>query len=171
MLLFIMTTLEQETAKNDKYFESAESLIHLWYSASLPSHILSQLKSHVQPLITDICTQIHTQAVGTLVERSWHFSYGRAVRLALRKEDWFRLEKLCDVPSDLTWQKAFDTRTATTLAPERRDFRERWYFKDITPPTRISKQKFRHDGLLLPFGHNRRDFDKPNPYVPSVFFN
>ncbi|KAL2835295.1 hypothetical protein BDW59DRAFT_177240 [Aspergillus cavernicola] len=168
LLLFSLTALEETTAETPGVFKSAESLLHLWYSASLPSDIVSQLVSRVKPLIADVCGQISPKAAGAMVEKTWFFSQGRSLRLAVKKEDWFRLEALCDVPSDLTRQKAHDIRIAITLAPERRDYRDRWYFKDATPSVRVSKQKFREDGLLLPFGHNRVGFDIPNPtfYLP-----
>ncbi|CAJ2509989.1 Uu.00g058890.m01.CDS01 [Anthostomella pinea] len=53
--------------------------------------------------------------------------------------------------------------TAVILAPERTDYRDRWYYKDVTPFMRLSKQRFRQDGLLLPFGHPRSGFDLPSP--------
>lgn len=49
-----------------------------------------------------------------------------------------------------------------TLAPGRADYRDRWYFKDASPFMRVAKQRFREDGLLLPFGHPRIGFDIPN---------
>ncbi|KAJ5501693.1 hypothetical protein N7453_006510 [Penicillium expansum] len=167
MLLFCLTALEI-TSISPGGFTNAESLIHLWYSASLPEDIITQLASRVKPLFTEVCGQISTKATGEIVERTWNFSHNRSLRLALKKEEWYRLEALCEVPSDLTQQKAFHIRTATTLAPERRDFRDRWYFKDATPSIRVLKQKFREDGLLLPFGHDRTGFDHPNPtfYLP-----
>ena len=166
LLIFSLTALEEMTAKIPDGPSRVESLIHLWYSASLPSDIIHQLTSRVKPLFADVCRQISTgaaEAAGTTVERTWFFSCGKSLRLALRKEDWFRLEALCDIPPDLTHQKARDIRTAITIAPERRDFRDRWYFKDCTPSTRMSKQKFHEDGLLVPFGHKRMGFDVPNP--------
>lgn len=163
LLLFSLTALEEATAKNPSNRNGAVSLIHLWYSASLTSDIISVIVSRVKPLFVDVCDKISAKAPGAIVEKTWFFSHGRSLSLALKKEDWFRLEALCDVPSDLTWQKAQDIRTAVTLAPDRRDFRDRWYFKDVTPSVRVSKQKFREDGLLLPFGHSRFGFDIPNP--------
>ncbi|KAJ5742608.1 uncharacterized protein N7511_011340 [Penicillium nucicola] len=167
ILLFCLTALEI-TSIPPGGFANAESLIHLWYSASLPKNITTQLVSRVKPFFTEVCGQITAEATGEIVERTWNFSRKKSLRLVLRKEEWYRLEALCEVPSDLTQQKALHIRTATTLAPERRDFRDRWYFKDTTPSVRLSKQKFREDGLLLPFGYDRADFSSPNPtfYFP-----
>lgn len=46
------------------------------------------------------------------------------------------------------------------------DYRDRWYYKDVSPFMRIAKL-FREDGLLLPFGHPRIAFDIPNPFNPN----
>ena len=162
MLLFSLTALEGPSTLPGGFSEP-EALIHIWYSASLPNDILTQIVLRVKPLLTDVCGQISAEAGGKIVEKTWQFSQNKSLRLVLRKEEWFRLVALCEASADLTQHKAFQTRTATTLAPERRDYRDRWYFKDATPSIRLSKQKFREDGLLLPFGHNRLGFDQPNP--------
>lgn len=162
LLLFSLTALEVTSTPPDS-FTHAEALIHLWYSASLPSDILLQLVSRVKPLFTDVCERISAKGDEEIVEKTWNFSHHRSLRLVLNKEEWFRLEALCEVPSDLTQDKAHHIRTAITLAPGRRDYRDRWYFKDATSSTRVSKKKFREDGLLLPFGHHRVGFDRPNP--------
>jgi hypothetical protein len=73
------------------------------------------------------------------------------------------LHKFLDVPEGLTREDAGKIRAATNLAPERADYRDRWYFKDETHFRCIAKQRFREDGLLLPFGHPRQGFNIPNP--------
>ena len=162
MLLFCLTALDM-TSIPPGGLTHAESLIHLWYSAALPKDIITQLVSRVKPLFTHVCGQISAKSTGEVVERTWNFSHNRSLHLALKKEEWYRMEALCEAPSDLTQQNALHIRTATTLAPERQDYRDRWYFKDATPSVRVSKQKFREDGLLLPFGYDRISFDRPNP--------
>lgn len=46
----------------------------------------------------------------------------------------------------MTPESAAQIRTAVTLAPERADYRDRWYFKEASPAMRIAKQRFREDG-------------------------
>ncbi|KAJ0423532.1 hypothetical protein BJY00DRAFT_321672 [Aspergillus carlsbadensis] len=140
LLLFSLTALEAPSIPANG-LTHAEALIHLWYSASLPSEIRLQLVSRVKPLFTDVCEQISAKGEEEIVEKTWNFSNRRSMRLVLKKEDWFRLEALCDVPPDLTQQKA----------------------RHATPSARVAKQRFRKDGLLLPFGHHRVGFDCPNP--------
>lgn len=59
--------------------------------------------------------------------------------------------------------------TATTLALEGADCRDRWYFEDVPPSAKVAKQQFHEDGLLIRFGHPREEFDVPHPCVVSAF--
>lgn len=141
----------------------AEALIHVWYSALIPSSILSRLQDKVKPMITDVCSRIANKPPNTVLAKMWEFSAGRTLRLVLKEEDWLKLPEFLDIPEDMTSGDAAQIRTAVTLAPERTDYRDRWYFKDASPFMRIAKQRFREDGLLLPFGHPRIAFNIPNP--------
>lgn len=98
-----------------------------------------------------------------ILGKTWTFTSGNTLRLVLRKEDWLILQTYLDIPDGLTKEEASNIRAATTLALERADYRDRWYFKDQTPFIRLAKQRFREDGLLLPFGHPRLGFNIPNP--------
>jgi len=73
------------------------------------------------------------------------------------------MEAFLEVPTGLTQKSAQQLRAAVVMAPERADYRDRWYFKDASPSMRLAKQQFRDDGLLLPFGHPRVQFSVPNP--------
>lgn len=53
-------------------------------------------------------------------------------------------------------------RRATTLALERKNYVDRGLF-NLPPAWRVGMMKFRKDGILLPFGVPRDDFDTPNP--------
>lgn len=98
-----------------------------------------------------------------MLSKTWEFSDGRTLRLVLKQKEWIRLADFLDVPEDLSFEDAAAIRRAVTLAPERFDYRDRWYFKDASPFMRIARQKFREDGILIPFGHPQTAFDKPNP--------
>jgi hypothetical protein len=141
----------------------SEALIHVWYSALIPSSIMSHLQDRVKPMIVDVCSRIANKPPNTILAKTWEFSAGRTLRLVLKKEDWLKLPGFLDIPNDMTLGHATQIRRAVTLAPERGDYRDRWYFKDASPFIRIAKQRFREDGLLLPFGHPRMAFDIPNP--------
>jgi hypothetical protein len=161
LLLFAFVSLEDTSPSSVP--DTAASLLHIWYSAFLMTNLLSSLKAKVQPLIGAICAQLATKPPDTLLGKTWTFLEGSTLRLVLRQKEWLRLHQFLDVPKGLTLEKARNLRAATVLAPERLDYRERWYYKDATPSMRLAKQRFREDGLLLPFGHPRTGFDVPNP--------
>ncbi|KAI1811449.1 hypothetical protein GGS20DRAFT_562966 [Poronia punctata] len=145
------------------FFDTAETMIHLWYSAFLPTSLLSRVQAKVKPLIVDLCEKIVTKKPGTVLGKTWQFSHNTTIRVVLTKEQWFGLKSYLDVPAGLDFDQACKIRSASMLAPERADYRDRWYYKDATPFMRVAKQRFREDGLLLPFGHPRTGFSTPNP--------
>ena len=165
ILLLLALTAQDSTAVETSTtpLSNAETLIHVWYSASFPSHVLSQLQDRVKPLITEVCSKIPHKPSNTTLGKTWTFSDGRSLRLVLKQKDWFRLADFLDVPENLSLEDAAVIRRNVTLAPERLDYRDRWHFKEASPFMRIAKQKFQEDGILIPFGHPRRAFDTPNP--------
>jgi hypothetical protein len=152
------TTTNKPTAPS----ETVEAMIHLWYSASIPSGVLARLEE-VKPLIEEVCNKIAKKPSDSVLSKTWEFSPGRTLRLVLTKTCWLQLRDFLEAPNGLTFEKASQIRTSVTLAPERADYRDRWYYKDCSPFMRLAKQRFREDGLLLPFGHPRKGFDIPNP--------
>ncbi|KAF2792338.1 hypothetical protein K505DRAFT_307801 [Melanomma pulvis-pyrius CBS 109.77] len=160
LLLFVLTSLEDPQRSITGI---AESVIHIWYSALLPANLLSSLQSEVKPLIAAVCAKIAKRAPDAVLGKTWTFASGSTLRLSLRQQEWLRLERFSDVPTGFGVEEAKKVRAAIVLAPERMDYRERWYYKDTNPFMRLSKQRFREDGLLLPFGHPRMGFDVPNP--------
>ncbi|KAN0076101.1 protein of unknown function (DUF4470) domain containing protein [Elaphomyces granulatus] len=162
LLLALATQVNTETKETTTSLDTAEALLHLWYSASIPSGVLSWLEDTAKPLIVDVCKRIANKRPGSILGKTWTFSAGRTLRLVLKQKDWLRLRDFLE-PGDMTTEGAARIRTAVTLADERADYRDRWYFKDASPFMRIAKQRFQEDGLLLPFGHPRVEFDRPNP--------
>ncbi len=165
ILLLLALTAQDITEMNETTIspDIVEGLIHLWYSALIPSSVQSQLQDRVKPLIEELCSRITNKPLNSVIGKTWEFSHGRTLRLVLLKRDWLQLLELLDLPKDITPEDAVRIRTRVTLAPARTDYRERWYFKDVSPFIRIAKQRFREDGLLLPFGYPREAFNIPNP--------
>jgi hypothetical protein len=164
LLLFAFTSLAQECPIP----EIAEGLIHIWYSAFLPSSLASALQSRIAPLVSAVCSTIADKAPETLHRETWKFHSKNTLCLSLRRKEWLRLEEVLHVPEGLGFEKARKIRSDTVMAPARADYRDRWYYKDATPSMRLAKHRFRQDGLLLPFGHLRFEYTSPNPYVLSV---
>ncbi|KFY46659.1 hypothetical protein V495_02325 [Pseudogymnoascus sp. VKM F-4514 (FW-929)] len=171
LLLLALTAQDftdiDEAKETDSASDIAEALIHVWYSALIPSRVLSLLEDKVKPLITYVCDRTTGRPPSSVLAKTWTFSGGQSLRLVLKKKDWSQLQRFFDVPDVMTAGDAVQIRTAVTLAPERADYRDRWYYKDASPSMRIAKQRFREDGLLLPFGHPRVAFDVPNPTIFS----
>jgi hypothetical protein len=164
LLLLALTAQDStDTQATTIPLDFAEMLIHIWYSALIPSSILSRLQERVKPMVAEVCDSIESKPPNTILGKTWEFSAGRTLRLVLKKEDWFKLLTFLDIPDGMAPEDASRIRTAVTLAPKRADYRDRWYFKEASPFMRISKQLFREDGLLLPFRHPRVAFTVPNP--------
>jgi len=164
LLLLALTTQDSTTIGTfSTPLSIAEALIHVWYSASIPASVLSLLQDRVKPLITEVCCKFAKEPPTTTLSHTWEFTNGRTLRLILKQKDWFRLADFLDVPQDLSFEDAAAIRRAVTLAPDRLDYRDRWYYKDASPFMRIAKQKFQEDGILIPFGHPQIVFDTPNP--------
>lgn len=164
LLLALEVAQRQSTCEGTDIVSSAvESMIHVWYSAYIPQVALTQLQVRVEPLVSAVCEQIATKDPEAYLGKTWKFQPGRSLRLVLKQKHWLRLREYLIAPVNLEAEEARRKRLAVTLAPERKDYQDRWYFKDASPFMRIAKERFREDGLLLPFGHPRLGFDIPNP--------
>ena len=141
----------------------AEALVHLWYSALLPAATVTCFRTQILPMIEAVNEQIFSGVDNVLYEKTWEFSSGATVTLVLKKDEWTAVRDLLNVSLGLTRKDACQIRQDICLAPEREDYRHRWYFKDETPFMRVAKQRFREDGLLPPFGSSRTEFSEPNP--------
>ncbi|KAI1779819.1 hypothetical protein F4818DRAFT_154522 [Hypoxylon cercidicola] len=140
---------------------ATENIIHLWYSAFIPQSLQDVLKGKVHELVQSICTKIEGKPPDAILAKTWTFG-SRSLRLVLTKQQWFNILSSLEPPLDLTVERARDIRRSVTLADQRLDFRERTYFGQY-PGVRASSQKFREDGVLLPFGTPRDSFTIPNP--------
>ncbi|KAH7224169.1 hypothetical protein BKA60DRAFT_594076 [Fusarium oxysporum] len=141
ILLLALTADDQD--------EAADYILHIWYSSFIRKSHFDKLKQRMRPLIQSVC------------DKTWTFEK-RSVRLVLEKEAWDKLLSFMDVPDGLTIDKANEVRKAVTLARSRFDHRDRYYLF-LSPSHRVAKQRFRQDGLLLPFGARRSEHCEPNP--------
>jgi hypothetical protein len=169
MLLFVLSRLDEVYTVDGTHDTGiAEALIHLWYSAFVTAELESSVRMRVLPFIVEVCDKTKSEMPHTMISETWYFAFGRTMRLVLRREQWVQLSKYFATPGNLSRELACGVRAATVLAPERADYRDRWYYKDLIPSARVAKQRFREDGLLLPFGSPRTGFDVPNPYILPI---
>jgi hypothetical protein len=142
--------------------EAAETVLHFWYSALVRPIDFLRVQL-LRPIIEGVCNKITDQAAGPLQAKTFTFD-SCSVRVVLKKEGWTALLAFLNVPVGLTTQRAHKIRIAVTMAPHRLDFRPRDLMLQ-QPEHRICKERFREDGILLPFGYSRKKFTIPNPYV------
>lgn len=146
----------------DDAAEAANTIIHLWYSSRLKKSHMQALEALVLPLIQAVCDKIVKKPADSLLGKTWTFQTGGSLRLVLCKENWTQLLDCLRVPDGLTAQRADQARQSVTLSPSNVDHRELKYLA-MTREHRVADQKFRTDGILLPFGESRVDFTIPNP--------
>ncbi|KAF2174400.1 hypothetical protein K469DRAFT_756748 [Zopfia rhizophila CBS 207.26] len=143
--------------------EAVESVIHLWYSAFIKNSHMGLLNNRVRPLVEAVCEKFGGKAPGSILGKTWVFN-SRSLRVVLRKEEWLLLPSYLQLPHNWSKSRAQDIRTACTMAEERRDYRERRMLSQL-PSHRLCADKFRRDGILLPFGSPTEEFSTPNPTI------
>jgi hypothetical protein len=136
-------------------------IIHLWYSALLPSCVTQAIQTNILPMVEHVCQKIKTKPGGALQAKTFEIG-DRKLRITLKKEEWVRLARFCQVPEGLTAEAAQRIRRRITLAPERVDYRDRALL-NMPAGVRQGEMYFRHTGVLLPYGCSIKDFDTPNP--------
>lgn len=86
LLLAVSQQANNTTNKRTAVSETAEALIHLWYSASIPAGVLALLQGEVKPLIEEVCSKIANKPSDIVLAKTWEFSPGRSLRLTLMKK-------------------------------------------------------------------------------------
>ncbi|CAI7658005.1 unnamed protein product [Penicillium glandicola] len=143
--------------------EAVPIMIHLWYSALIPASVLAGLRTKLLPLIEEVCSEVARKRSRKLLK--WVWKKNKAIlHLELVREEWERLRDCLQVPSRLSATRAARNREKVMLAPRREDLFHRFLYAQPRH-WRVSTMKFRRDGILLPFGCSRKEFDTPNPLV------
>ncbi|QSZ28709.1 hypothetical protein DSL72_003209 [Monilinia vaccinii-corymbosi] len=149
--------------------EAADIMIHIWYSAFIPESVLHKVQERVLPLIEDVCRKIRGRPEQSLQSKSWLFGT-RTLSLILSKASWDLLSAFLKVPDGLSASKAREVMDQTPFPPTMRDCFDR-YLYSRSPAWRVCATKLRTDGMLLPFGQSRKDFNTPNPtFFQGTYF-
>ena len=143
--------------------EVVDCIMHVWYSAFLSSKHIERLQNCVVPLLDDVNRKIKDRATGVQLGKTWTFA-SCTLRVVLTKERWNALASYLKVPEGLTASRAQEARKTVMYATADLDVQERRYYAQPLR-RRVCLEKYREDGILLPFGHSREDFNVPNPYV------
>lgn len=144
--------------------QAVECMIHLWYSAFVRERDLQFLETHIRPLFQDVITKIANKDSNTTQAKTWKFQTC-SLRVELTKLNWDQLLYFLEVPHHLSFQRARELRSRIVLAEHRVDYRDRIMAKQPLG-MRVCQQRYLEEGVLLPFGASRDEFDKPNPFVP-----
>lgn len=144
--------------------QAVDCMLHIWYSALIRQSDVDVLVNQVRPLVEDVVRKITNKPADTVLGKTWKLK-AHTCRAELTKEKWSLLLTYLEAPKGLSAEHAQRTRLAVTLAVQRKDHRERRHYAQ-RPAHRVCTARFFEDGLLLPFGHDRREFDVPNPSVP-----
>jgi hypothetical protein len=136
-------------------------IIHLWYSALLPSAMMQVLESSILPLVQEACDEVEDMNEDSEYAKTFEVG-GRSVCIVLRQREWVELGQMCKVLKGFSVEVARKVRQDIMLAPERIDHVDKRMYK-MSPARRMCAWKFRADGLLLPYGVSRKDFTVPNP--------
>jgi len=162
IILLIFFTFDDATL-------AAEHAIHVFYSAFLTKACFDAMQNKIKPLVQDVCTKIVDRSANAVLGKTWKFGVS-SIRLTLTKSAWHNLLSFFDVPAGTTKEIAQKARSTVVSAPERIDYVHRHLLKQ-EPAHRVSIMQFREDGLLLPLGAARAEFQIPNPYVPFLSFS
>ena len=114
------------------------------------------------PVIEDVCIKVADRVAGSLQAKTWNVGKC-SLRLVLKKESWTTLLSHLHVPPGLTLQQAYDKRVAVTKAEQQQEIHRDLCV--LRPEHRLCREKYRDDGIMLPFGHSKEEFTVPNPCV------
>jgi hypothetical protein len=146
--------------------EAAETGLHLWYSAKLPAPVLERLRGVLAIQLRKIQLQMEktpSAPQATLLSSTFSLGDKAAMHCVLPRAYWTELLNMLNFK--LESREASRRRRLITAGDGRRDYRERNLYL-LPPGRRVPKQQYFDDGLLLPFGDDRRPFTEANLQVP-----
>ncbi|KAI9158920.1 lactose permease [Paramyrothecium foliicola] len=158
-------------AENFDPIVNAEAVIHLWYSIKIPAALYQHIKQVAFDPLLDIRSSALTHCAKKGVgdgDKLMMVIDGRPmnVRFSLDKLEWIDLEKYITTPNDTGTQSI-----AALRALDLAEHTESWQKINarMTPARALGLKRWRHDGLLLPYGQSRDGFDVINPLLVPPF--
>jgi hypothetical protein len=142
--------------------EAVPAMIHLWYSARLPTAMLEMIQDKLLPMVEDVCTKIVSKADNVPLAKTFKLESGSSLRVVLTKPDWNRFKAYFTVPEGLTFEEIETMRGKAVYDPARRDYYHKGMYT-YWPSLRMCADKFRRDGIFLPYGSSRNKFVAWNP--------
>jgi hypothetical protein len=151
VLLLILGTLADEDM-------AVDVALHFWYSTFFPAEYNIKISSSIIPVLHHSGQR---QANGSGLSSPYPLGPKSALFTAVTGE-----LKLCFehyISSDSISVRAAQAEyNRVRQAPWRRDHRDRMYCQ-LRPSHRVAFHRFRHHGIVLPFGAPNAHFNAPNP--------
>ncbi|RDW86109.1 uncharacterized protein DSM5745_02751 [Aspergillus mulundensis] len=157
VILLLVSVSVQNVSK------AVDCIIHLWYSALIRESDLDILRTQIRPLIEPVCKNIEERKFEGFVKQTFNFGQ-RSFTIVLHSLSWKHVLSCLDVPAGLTAERAREVRRAVTIGGLPRDNQQLFLYCQ-GPSQRLAHEKFRDDGLLLPFEYPRHEFRFPNPTI------
>jgi hypothetical protein len=148
-------------ASIDDADQASECITHIWYSAFIRQADLDLLHAHVLPLVEEVCSKIADKPSKSLQAKIWSIKKC-SLRLSMTKKAWQLLLSCLKVRPEMNPSQARALRLAAINRPEDQDNRDLGTLRRL-PVHRLSRKRFRDDGMVLHFGHSRKAFVIPNP--------
>ncbi|KAI5922779.1 hypothetical protein F4810DRAFT_671424 [Camillea tinctor] len=155
ILVFAMLEEDKEIA--------SEGIIHLWYSAFIPKSLRDNLISKMKKVVDIVMSMAEDpQNLDTIIDEPIKLGLSTIqVRWSVR--NWLHIQSLIEAPIPLSAEEAQQIRQQVSLNPNELDERELHYYCQPEPSNRLCLQRFREDGILLPFGTPRDESLVLNP--------
>lgn len=123
-------------------------------------------------LVAEEAARVQPQDLTSLSEHAWEFHLGsdnRPNTIHLRAtttwDVWRNMDKILQplcAPSDLAAMDIQLRRNTMSAAPARKDYLAQRLYRDSNPFTRMARQKYCQNGILLPFAECHKGFTVPN---------
>lgn len=134
--------------------EAAEYALHIWYSIFLPA----AYTVHVAPMIHKLLNDVLSTTESTV-----DFTPSSKLTIVVSREIHGAYRMFYGGPTPSPGQ-ANDTFTHLMNAPERVDYRHR-YFVRLQPSNRLAMSEWRRSGIILPFGAPNAHLNTPNRWL------
>ncbi|KAF7549131.1 hypothetical protein G7Z17_g6612 [Cylindrodendrum hubeiense] len=144
---------------------NAETVVHLWYSAMLPSTMFRHMEIvAAEPLLAAMNDLEKLYDAGNIsTENAFPITMprgGKSVVIDINRAQWSQIIQYLKRSKDISIAnvsivRAFDCKKYSEPLPQ--------VIKRMTPVRATGMMRWRSDGLLLPYGHPREEFDTLNP--------
>ncbi|KAK7539554.1 uncharacterized protein J3D65DRAFT_666267 [Phyllosticta citribraziliensis] len=146
----------------DSASAAAEAMLHIWYSALIPSSVLHHLRATVLPHIRAVCQKIAGKPAGNLFSKTFT-NNACSLRMVLEKRFWDALPGYLEPLDGLTADQAQRVRLKAMRTSGMVYQKDSKILCCQLPGWRTARIEFRKDGVVAPFGASKAEFNVPNP--------